>query len=107
MAPDWAFITKERLPGPLPRGFVPLVPDIVLETRSPGETQPEVEQKIRDWLTAGGRAALDLDPVRRTLTVYLPGEAPRVFEPEDEFTLEDALPGFAVPMRRFFPGSHV
>jgi Uma2 family endonuclease len=82
-----------------------VVPDIVLETRSPGETQPAVEQKIRDWLDAGVRAALDLDPARRRLTVYRPGQPLEVFGPEDELTLEDVLPGFRAAMSRLLPGA--
>ena len=35
LAPDFAFVARERLKGPPPRGYVPIVPDLVLETRSP------------------------------------------------------------------------
>lgn len=35
IGPDWAFIAKERLPKKRGKGFVPIVPDAVLEVRSP------------------------------------------------------------------------
>ena len=38
LAPDYAFITRARVPDPMPDNFVPVVPDLVLETRRPGDT---------------------------------------------------------------------
>lgn len=35
LAPDFAFVAKDRLPGPLPEGYVPLAPDLVVETTQP------------------------------------------------------------------------
>lgn len=42
IGPDWVFIRKERLPQKLSRGFAPIVPDAVLEVRSPADTKNEV-----------------------------------------------------------------
>ena len=39
MAPDFAFVAEERLPDPLPEGYVPVVPDLAVETRSPNDTE--------------------------------------------------------------------
>jgi len=46
LAPDFAFVAKDRLPGPLPESYVPVVPDIVLETRSPNDTRQKVADKL-------------------------------------------------------------
>ena len=103
LAPDWAFIHHDRVPHPLPRGFAEVVPDIVLETRSPGDTRSEVAEKVALWLTAGVRVVLELDPGRRRLAVHRPGTEPQVLGEADTLTLGDVLPGFSVPLARLFP----
>src|SRR5688572_2603706 len=55
LAPGWAFVASSRMPRPLPRGFVPVVPDVVLETRSPRDTSQAVGEKVTAWLRAGVR----------------------------------------------------
>jgi len=103
LAPDWAFVRAGRLPEPLPRGFVPLAPDLVLETRSPGDTAPEVEEKVQLWLSAGVCAVLDLEPGRQRVAVCRAGQTREVLEPSDTLTLEDVFPGFSLPLARVFP----
>jgi Uma2 family endonuclease len=100
MAPDWAFVRGERLPDPLPPGFLRLAPDIVLETRSPRDT---AEAKSGQWLGAGVRIVLDLDPLRRVLRVCRAGTEPETLEPGDELSLGDALPGFRLVLSGVFP----
>lgn len=103
MAPDWAFIAKDRLPAEWPRkGFMPVVPDLVLETRSPEDTKREVINKAQEWLSAGVRIVWALDPLARTLTVYRPGEEPQALGPNDTLSGEEVLPGFTYPLNKLF-----
>jgi len=102
LAPDWAFIAEERLPDPIPDGYVPVVPDIVAETRSPNDTRKETAEKIRQWLQAGVRMVLELDPKARRMVVYRPGLEPKTLEIGDEFSGEDVLPGFSLPIAKLF-----
>ncbi|HEX9867573.1 MAG TPA: Uma2 family endonuclease [Candidatus Tectomicrobia bacterium] len=70
-APDLAFIRRERIPaGGIPREFWPGAPDLAVEVISPGDTYTEVEEKVSDWLNAGTRMVLVLNPRTRTVTVY-------------------------------------
>ncbi len=55
LAPDFAFVATDQLPNPLPESYVPIVPDIVLETRSPNDTRREVADKVALWLELGVR----------------------------------------------------
>lgn len=102
-APDFAFISTQRLPASDASSFVSVVPDIVLETRSPSDRGPAVAEKIGEWLNVGVRMALDLDPKRQTLTLYRPGAEPVLLGPEDTFEGGDVLPGFLLPLSRLFP----
>jgi Uma2 family endonuclease len=103
LAPDWAFIAKERLPTVWPRkGFMPVVPDFVLETRSPEDTKKEVADKVQEWLNAGVRMVWTLDPLAHTLTVHRPRLESRTFGPEDTLSGEDVIPVFTYPLSKLF-----
>ena len=84
LAPDFAFIVSARVPNPIPIGFMPVVPDLVLETRSPGDTAREVAAKIELWLEVGAREVWELNPRRQILTVYTPDEEPRALGAADQ-----------------------
>ena len=70
-APDLAFVRRERIPeAGIPRGFWPGAPDLAVEVVSPGDTYTEVEEKVHDWLNAGTRMVLVLNPRTHTVAVY-------------------------------------
>jgi len=79
------------------------VPDLVVETRSPGDTRREVAEKVRRWLGAGVRVVLDQDPETRTLHVHRQDGEPEALGIGDVLTLDDVLPGFTAPVERLFP----
>lgn len=101
MAPDFAFVAKDRL-ATSQDGFVPLVPDLVLETRSPSDRPREVAAKVQRWLAVGVRVVWELDPQARVLTVHRPNAAPRALGANDTLTGDEVLPGFALALRRLF-----
>ncbi len=101
-APDFAFVSKARR-VPLTGRHVKVVPDLVLETRSPNDRKAGIEEKVSEWLSFGTRYVLDLDPVKQTILVYCPGVDPLLLSQSDSFTAEDILPGFALPLTKVFP----
>jgi Uma2 family endonuclease len=102
LAPDFAFVSKEHLAGPPQPGFAPLVPDLVLETRSPNDRGQEVADKVRQWLDAGVRVVWELNLKARVLTVHRADAEPRPLGPDDTLTGDDVLPGFALSLRKLF-----
>lgn len=102
LAPDFAFIAKDRLPAPIPKKFAELVPELVLETGSPADKERDIEEKVRLWLDAGVRMVWELDLSRRVLTVHRPGAEPRPLGAEETLSGEDVLPGFSLPLSRLF-----
>lgn len=102
LAPDFAFIARERVPQPIPTGFVPVVPDLVLETRSPYDRPTEVLAKVELWLQVGARLVWELDPRRQILTVYAPQQAPRELRPTDTLDGGEVLPGWTLALSRVF-----
>ena len=97
LAPDFAFIVRERVPDPMPSGFVPVVPDLVLETRSPGDRAGEVAAKVELWLEVGAREVWELNPRRQILTVYRPDAPPRALGAADKLESE-LLPGLSLEL---------
>jgi len=105
LAPDFAFVAKDRLPNPLTKGYVPVVPDIILETRSPNDTKREVADKVERWVNAGVRLVWELDPATQILTVYRDGAPPRALGITDTLSGEDILPDFSIAVTNLFPAS--
>ncbi|HLK59974.1 MAG TPA: Uma2 family endonuclease [Chthonomonadaceae bacterium] len=103
IAPDWAFVAKERLPeGWESMGYLPIAPDMVLETRSPGDTKREVSEKVSEWLNAGVRFVWEMDVAARTITVHRRDQEPQMLGPKDALTCEEVLPGFTYPLSKLF-----
>ena len=101
LGPDFAFISKARLSGIPPKGYLRLAPDLIIETRSPGDTKREFSYKVSLWLHAGAKEVWALDPATKTLTVHREGVV-KTFTVEDTLTSEVVLPGFSISMRSIF-----
>ena len=98
-APDFAFIRADRIPAEgIPRGYIPVAPDLLVEVVSPGDTAAEVQEKVEDWLRFGCRAVWVLYPGPR-LVIHRPDGTSRAFGPDDEVDGGDVLPGFRVTLR--------
>jgi Uma2 family endonuclease len=101
--PDVAFYSYQRIPqGPIPRGYCPEVPELVIEVRSPSDRWRDVQAKVVEYLTAGVRIVVVLDPDPQTAHVFSDDEPPRVLTVKQELTLPGVLEGFAVRVGRFF-----
>ena len=102
---DVCFISYARLAKdqPTPAGPLLFAPDLVVEVRSPTDRTGEVQVKIGEYLLAGVPVVLVLDPKIEAATIYRDDEElPQRRHNGDELTLPDVLPGFAVPVRKFF-----
>jgi Uma2 family endonuclease len=102
-APDAAFVAKERYDaiGSTDR-FWPEAPAFAAEVLSPGDTKAEVKSKAFDWLDAGTKAVLVVDPAKRTATVYRRRDDIRSYERTDVVDLADAVPGWRLSLRELF-----
>jgi Uma2 family endonuclease len=99
---DVAFYSFSRLPrGPLSRSYGPEVPELVVEVQSKGDKWPKVLAKVVEYLDAGVSAVVVLDDKHRRAQIFTADDN-RVLGPDDELTIPEILPGFAVPVRRFF-----
>ena len=99
--PDVAWVSPDRLPSPV-IGFAELAPDLVVEVKSPSNSNREMTDRAMMWLSHGTRMSIVADPRPVTLTVYRPGGPPQVLGESDTFDGGDVLPGFTAPVWSFF-----
>ncbi|HEY3330703.1 MAG TPA: Uma2 family endonuclease [Capsulimonadaceae bacterium] len=102
LAPDFAFVRKERIAELNPDGFVTGPPDLVLETKSPRDSLRGLKKKMARWLEYGAKVGLLIIPEEQTLTVYLSGAEPILLMREDTLAVDDVLPGFSLQLTRLF-----
>jgi Uma2 family endonuclease len=101
--PDVSFYSFGRLPkGPLPAGYGSEMPELIIEVRSPSDRWAQVLARVVEYLDAGVRAVVVLDDESRTAFLQLADRPPRLLGPDDDLTVPDILPGFAVAVRVFF-----
>lgn len=101
--PDVMYYSYERLPrGPVPKGLLDVAPDLVVEIRSPSDSLSSMNRKALEYLAAGVRAVVVLDPDRAAATVFREEELPQTFHNGDSLTVPEILPGFEVKLTRLF-----
>jgi Uma2 family endonuclease len=102
---DVCFISYARLPKeqPRPKGPLEQAPELVIEVRSPTDRTGDIQIKVGEYLNAGVRVVVVLDPAIDAATVYREAdEIPMRIHNGDELIIPDVLPGFSVPVRKFF-----
>ena len=85
-----------------PQGYFSGPPDLAVEVVSPSDRPSEVAEKTEEWLRAGCRAVVVVDPATTSATVHRSGVATERFESEAELSVSELLPGWAVALRDIF-----
>lgn len=102
-APDASFVSQELFDRVgLRKGYWPGAPDLAVEVLSPTDTHPEIERKVRDWLDAGARMVVAVDPVDRSASVYRAAEDIVVIGDDGVLDGADVVPGWRLPLRDVF-----
>ena len=101
--PDVYFISAEKLPLDIEvSGYFEVVPDLVVEIRSPSDALTEFNEKIAMWLQEGARMVLAIFPDTKTARVHRPDGSTTDLAYGDTLDGGDVLPGFACPLRDIF-----
>lgn len=105
-APDVSFVPADQLPpgGIRPRGLFRFAPVLAVEVLSPDNTAAEVDERVADYLAAGTRLFLVIDPFRRTVAVYSPAAPVHWLRGGETLHGGDAVPGFTMPADDVFDG---
>ena len=98
--PDIAYVSAERLPLDADiDGYCPVPPDLVVEIKSPSDSEREVDDKATMWLDFGVRMALVINPETRTIRVRQPNLPTAILTMDDTLDGGEVLPGFSCPVR--------
>lgn len=102
-APDVAFITRERIEATgIAKGYREGAPDLVVEVISPNDLYTEVDEKVTEWLQAGTRMVVVVNPRKRSITVYRSTSDIRILSENDTFDGGDVVPGWTLPVQDIF-----
>jgi len=102
-APVVAFVSQERIEqaGDV-KGYWPGAPDLTVEVVSPGDVYTEVEEKVIEWLEAGARIVIVINPRKRVVTVYRSLTDIVVLKEDETLDASDVVPGWAMPVKNIF-----
>lgn len=98
-APDVSFVRLER--DRTERGFYPGAPDLAVEVISPWDRYTEVEEKTREYLRAGTRMVIIVDPQLQTARVHT-ATAMTDLGIDDTIDGGDVVPGWKLRLREIF-----
>jgi Uma2 family endonuclease len=97
LAPDVGFIRRER--AVITDGFFDGPPDFAVEVISPSDTYIEVEEKTQEWLQAGTRAVVVVNPRRNTIVLHRSGGTENL---TDALAVDDIIPAWRMPLSEVF-----
>lgn len=107
LMPDIAFIRNDRLPDPTPEVYMPAMPDIAVEIKSPSNSMAQLRRKADAYLRHGATIVWLVIPERQGVEQWqLDADGSMQHDFLDrEGVLEGgaALPGFTLELSLLFP----
>ncbi len=107
LAPDVAFVSKDRMPQPLPQTLAGFMPDLAVEIMSPSNTLRQLREKAAIYLRNGTQLVWIVIPDQKGIEVCRLTEdgaiKVEVIGIDGALSGEDILPGFKLPVRELFP----
>lgn len=94
MSPDVSWIKKSRLEGVDITGFIPVVPDFVIELRSATDRLNILKTKMSEYQRLGVKLGLLINPQDKQVEIYRLGQEVEVLESPMTVDCGDVLPGF-------------
>jgi len=101
--PDIAYYSYERVPrGPLPEGYWPASPELVVEIRSSNDRWKDILKKVSEYLSAGVLTIAVADPQTQRVHLFSADRETMVLNAEEMLTFPDILPEFSVAVKQLF-----
>ncbi len=97
-SPDVSWIEKSRLEGVDISGFIPVVPDFVIELRSKSDLLKDVRAKMEEYRRVGVRLGWLINPQQQQVEIYRQGQEVEVLESPTTLSGEDILLGFILDL---------
>jgi Uma2 family endonuclease len=84
------------------KGFAPVCPEFVIEIRSETDRLAPLEAKMLQWIGNGAEVAWLIDPERRVVGIYRPGDEPEVHQDPSSVQGSGPVAGFELVMARIW-----
>ncbi|MEO0012835.1 MAG: hypothetical protein RLZZ535_1224 [Cyanobacteriota bacterium] len=94
LSPDVSWIEKSRLESIDITGFIPVVPDFVIELRSATDRLTTLQNKMLEYQRLGVKLALLINPQDRQVEVYRLDRDAEVFDSPTAIDCQPLMPGF-------------
>lgn len=104
-SPDVSWIVKERVEAlslAERQKFARIVPDFIIERRSPSDSLGDLQDKMAEYIAAGVRLGWLIDPHERKVHVYRVGGEVEVLDNPENVSGEDILKGFNLSVRQIW-----
>jgi Uma2 family endonuclease len=101
-SPDVSWIDKSRLAGIDISGFIPVVPDFVIELRSKSDPLKDVRAKMEEYRRVGVRLGWLIDPQKQQVEIYRPGREVEILQSPISLSGEGVMPGFILDVSSIF-----
>ncbi len=82
--------------------FSRICPEFIIELRSPSDRLRDAQSKMRMWIANGAELAWLVDPQRRIVEMYRPGQDPEVVERASTVDGEGPVAGFVLELARLW-----
>lgn len=97
---DWRCVPGSRIPS---EPVADLSPDLAVEILRAGNTEAEMERKLREYFETGTTFVWLVDPRTRTITIHDRDEfEPRIHAGSEPIVLNKVLPGFRITPAELF-----
>jgi Uma2 family endonuclease len=102
-SPDGAWMSRERWNALAPKErkrFGHVTPEFVIELRSESDALAGLQEKMTTWIANGVELAWLIDPKRRVVEVYRPGESAEIHQNPTSVQGSGPVRGFELVMAR-------
>ena len=100
--PDLSYISARRIRDTQEDQYFQGAPELAIEIVSPGNTATDLEEKIEQYLAAGGHAVWVVYPKLRRVHVHRADGTINALSGDQKLTADDILPGLSIPVASLF-----
>ena len=104
-APDASWISLQRwnaLTRAQQQSYAPICPEFVIEVRSNSDRLINLEAKMEMWIANGAQLAWLIDPERKAVSIYRPGDSPELLHDPTSVQGTGPVAGFELVLSRIW-----
>ncbi|NOT48243.1 MAG: Uma2 family endonuclease, partial [Acidobacteria bacterium] len=104
-SPDVSWMSKAKWNALSPSEksrFSRIVPDFVIELRSPTDISSALEEKMAEYIENGVRLGWLIDPMKKKVRIYRANGEVVILDDPETVSGEDVLPGFVLDVKQLW-----